>query len=170
MTDNTTPEAPADALPNTPEYKFAYILATLHSCHLLGDDDIVEKLLDSLDVVMADPALRDIYESEEVDEYLRRVKPILYPSDEDVLNILADEAAQAFWDNMSDEEREEMLKVINDLFSDEEEVTDPLHAFKAPELIKDGQCNSPGCLCHDEDDNEELLAETDEFVIVKIWK
>lgn len=170
MTDNTTTEAPSIDLPTTPEYKLAYILATLHSCHLMGDDDIVLRLLDSLHIALSEDDVRAVYESEAVDEYLRQVQPILYPSKE-VLNILADEAAEAYWDNLSDEEREEMLKVIESLFSDEEEVQDPLHAFKAPELIKDGQCNSPGCVCHDdEDDNEELLAETDEFIIVKIWK
>lgn len=175
MTDNTniTEEIiPATlGLPTTPEYQFAYVLATIHSTFLVGDMDRVHALIQNLPTALMDPKVSEIYLSDEVTTYLEWAYPLLFGEEQ------PDEEEFEPNPDMTEAEAEEFLSALfQKLFGDVEDDED---AFKTPEL-RTG-CSDEECSCHDyehgeweevtpDDDNEELLAETDEFVIVKIWK
>lgn len=139
-------------IPTTPEYQFAYVLATIHSTYLKGDMDRVHALLANLPIALADPDVRRIYESAEVDQYLDWAYPFLFGEDEVV----------------DEQEEFDVIQFIQDMIA----AVEAEDALEAEDATTGWECDDPECNCHDEDEDdwEEVIAETDEFLIVKIKK
>ena len=163
-------------------HKLACILATIHTTHLIGDDVMVTHLLNTLPKVLGDdPNVAALYYGDDVDEYLEEVEKILYPEGKTMtesefaevyarhLAVVENATAAPVEDEEEVDEDEEAYKELYRLLFNEEPPA------REEEEDDEGVCGNPDCVCSggDEDNfsaEEELIAETDEFVIVKIWK
>jgi hypothetical protein len=131
------------ALPTDAAHKFAYILATIHSSLLTGDEKMALNLVKSLPIAMEDLDLGDIYYGAAVDEYLDMIYPILYPNDPE----------------LSDEDAKILKDMFQAILPEEEEEEEDESGLTAVEL-REGTCGNPDCGCNDPDDGEEVLVPT----------